>query len=227
MYDLEPKNLIQCTGRVLYKRYNADEGTLFFMLGLFIPKFIPRNIESITNDNTFNRDVPTFIMYGDEAKKMDAKLKVVDYVAVFAHVNTEEHMRPVGGRNYRKEWTTHFIADKIYTGVQHTCFNGVTLSGEIIRVYKNEEERHRFYMITVKIPLEDGTITRANFVQFDPSMTLDPKVGDTVYMNGIIQTKRVREDNGRQRTLLSVVSRSIILNRQPEYRLRSTTENQA
>lgn len=46
-------------------------------------------------------------------------------------------------------------------------------------------------------------------------------------MNGIIQTKRVREDNGRQRTLLSVVSRSIILNRQPEYRLRSTTENQA
>ena len=29
MYDLEPKNLIQCTGRVLYKRYNADEGTLF------------------------------------------------------------------------------------------------------------------------------------------------------------------------------------------------------
>ena len=36
MYDLEPKNLIQCTGRVLYKRYNADEGTLFFMLGLFI-----------------------------------------------------------------------------------------------------------------------------------------------------------------------------------------------
>lgn len=102
MYDLEPKNLIQCTGRVLYKRYNADEGTLFFMLGLFIPKFIPRNIESITNDNTFNRDVPTFIMYGDEAKKMDAKLKVDDYVAVFAHVNTEEHMRPVGGRNYRK-----------------------------------------------------------------------------------------------------------------------------
>ena len=154
-------------------------------------------------------------------------MKVDDYVAVFAHVNTEEHMRPVGGRNYRKEWTTHFIADKIYTGVQHTCFNGVTLSGEIIRVYKNEEERHRFYMITVKIPLEDGTITRANFVQFDPSMTLDPKVGDTVYMNGIIQTKRVREDNGRQRTLLSVVSRSIILNRQPEYRLRSTTENQA
>lgn len=44
----------------------------------------------------FNRDVPTFIMYGDEAKKMTQKL-MDDYVVCFAHVIIQKkHMLPVG-----------------------------------------------------------------------------------------------------------------------------------
>ena len=61
---------------------------------------------------------------------------------------------------------------------------------------------------------EDGETRRASFVYFDRNMEHEPKVGDHVTIDGIIQTKRIPAEEGRRAVnLLSIVSRFLVIER--------------
>ena len=211
MYHYE--NVIQCYGKILYKRYNEAEKRLFLLVGVFVPKVMRGKTEE-----NFNHDFPGFTLTGDAAAEAAKKYEKEMYVSILAHANTEMTLTPIGGRNYRKDWLPVLIIDEIQETTDHNGFSNVIFAGEIIRIYRNAEPGRRFYMITVRMSEapDDGNedAERITFVYFDPQMKLEPQVGDHIYMDGIIQTKRVEDqETSRQRTLLSFVSRFVMLYR--------------
>ena len=211
-HDVKQENLILCTGRVMHKNYNEDTGTLFMAVGIFTPKLIwNRNYE---NEDRFNRDFPAFVMRGEKAAETFGEFEVGDYVSIRGHITTESSMRPIGNNTFRREWRTLLVADDIYTDGSRNGFCNVTLGGEIIRVYRNPDPGHNLYVVTVRMNSEDGETRRASFVYFDRNMELEPKVGDHVTIDGIIQTKRIPAEEGRRAVnLLSIVSRFLVIER--------------
>ena len=210
----KPENLIQCTGKVLYKNYDEKKDSLFLMIGVFTPKLMPRNREILEDENIYNKDYPAFIVYGEKAKLINDKIADGAFVSIIGRMDTEEVLVPKGGRNFRKEWNPVLIADEVEETTSRIGHCNITLAGEIIRVYRNPDPGHQFYMITVRMKNENGKYERGNFFYFDRNMELEPEVGDFVYMNGVIQTKRTNDENrAKHRTLVSVISRFLIINR--------------
>lgn len=210
----KPEDMILCTGRVMHKNYNESTKRLFVVIGIFTPKNMLSRGASMETEDRFNRDFPAFIMDGKKAKEAFDSFEVGDHISIRGHVNTEEVMRPVGNRTYRREWRTLLVADEIHTDGSHNGYCNVLLGGEIIRVWKNPDQGHSLYVITVKMTLDNGEVRRASFVYFDRNMEMEPKVGDFVTTEGIIQTKRIpAEDGQRAVNLLSIVSRFLVIDR--------------
>ena len=213
-HEVKPENIIQCTGRVMFKNFNNETQSLFMVVGIFTPKLIwgRTDGENESRADNFNRDFPAFVMSGEKAAEVEREVKEGDIVSLRGHIETASVMRPTGGNNYHREYRTRLVADDVYLDNSKNGFCNVTLGGEIIRVYRNED--HNLYIITVRMEMEDGTRSRASFVYFDRNMALEPKVGDHVNMAGIIQTKRMPAQEGRRaQTLLSIVARYVVLDR--------------
>lgn len=203
--DLKPANLIQCGGRVMFKRYEEETKRLLFTVGIFK---LRRRMESGRNE--YNRDYPLFVMEGDAAEKADKIFEVGDTVSVLGHADTENYMRHVEGPNYRRAWRLNLIADMVKKERQNSGTCMVTLSGEVIRVYRNPDKGRQLYIITVRTG-EGSEAPVVSFTHFDNDMSLEPAVGDHVNVSGEIQTKREEDGNGRQRTLVTVVSNFITI----------------
>ena len=213
--ELKDLNLVHLTGRISVKRYNEEENNLFMVLQISIPKttLSNRNAES-----DWNRDFPPVIIRGDYAAEANEKFNEGDRVSVIGYLDTRNRMAYIGNRTYREIWEPYIDVQSIFPATGKVDANNVVLSGEISRVYRNDNEGKRFYMITVKIPVSESRSTRTTFTYFDSKMELEPKVGDRVFADGSIQTKRentVSEETGRRQTrfILSAVSRCVILDR--------------
>lgn len=205
------RNNILCTGRVMHKNFNAERKSLFIVLGVFTPKYVA---VSGNPEDRFNHDFPGFMMEGDKAVEANDMFEVNDYISIEGHINTEEYMRPMGHGNYRKEWRTLLIADEIYLDGSHSGFNNVSLAGEVIHTYKNENSNNSLYIVTLKMDKDKGEYPdRANFVYFDRELELEPKIGDYISVNGIIQTKKDVDDNGNARYLTSIIARYLSIER--------------
>lgn len=210
-HNTKPENLILCTGRVMHKNYNEETKRLFLVLGIFTPKLIWSRDDT---EDRFNRDFPAFIMDGEKAAEANNLLEVGDVASIQGHINTQIVMRPIGNSTFRREYRTLLVADDISVDGSHNGFCNVTLGGEIIRVYRNAEPGHNLYVITIRMNTDNGNARRASFVYFDRNMELEPKVGDYVTMDGILQTKRIPATEERRATnLLSIVSRFIVIER--------------
>lgn len=208
--NISPVNMIQCTGRITYKNYEEDRKRLFFAVSMSIPRIT----RSDSDDSGYNRDFPGFIVEGEKAEELNETLNVRDRVTVIGHADTERSMVYQGQRMFKQEWTLRLIADNVMKDAGGPDSNSVTMCGEVIRVYKNADQGKRFYLITLKIPMEDGPDTRVSFAYFDRGMRLEPEVGDAVYATGSIQTKRLPVGNtDRTRLVTSIVSRSVAIER--------------
>ena len=212
--ELKAMDLVQVTGRIIYKRYTDQDQTLFVVLSVSTPRTV---IGSKGPNDEWNRDYPTFTVTGKAAKELDEQYKVGDHISVCGHMNTRQRMVYEGNRMYRGTWEQYIVADIVlpYQGGIDTNF--VIISGKISHVYRNTEAAKKFYIITVEVPMEDGTIARAAFTHFDSRLQLEPSVGDEIRAIGLIQTRRERDNNsrGRSRTryIMSVVSRNIVIQR--------------
>lgn len=222
MANIKPINLVQVTGRVRFKRYNEEDGSLFFVVSVVIP----RPVQGAENDN-LNRDFPAFTISGDEAKELDEKMKVGDSVSVVGHMDTRMIMRSVDRNLFKRSWQAYLIADHVVINERRLPnSNSVTVAGEVIRVYRNADEGKRFYMVTLRIPLDNGSVTRATFTLFDRRMQAEPKVGDFAMANGVIQTHRMESDGRRQSTIItSIVARNMTLERGSENAVPAAAEN--
>ena len=212
--ELKAMDLVQVTGRITYKRYTDQDQTLFVVLSVSTPRTA---IGSKGPNDEWNRDYPAFTVTGEVAEELDEQFKVGDHISVCGHMDTRQRMVYEGNRMYRGTWEQYIVADIVlpYQGGIDT--NSVIISGKISRVYRNTEAAKKFYIITVEVPLEDGSIARAAFTHFYSRLQLEPSVGDEIRAIGFIQTRRERVNNsrGRSRTryIMSVVSRNIVIQR--------------
>ena len=213
-HEIKSENIIQCTGRVMFKNFNNENKSLFMVIGIFTPKLIWGRTEGEAESRAdyFNHDFPAFVMSGEMAADVNREVKEGDIVSLRGHIETISVMRQTGGNTFRREFRTRLVADDVYLDNSKNGFCNVILGGEIVRVYRNEE--HNLYIVTVRMEMEDGSRSRASFVYFDRNMSLEPKVGDHVNMSGIIQTKRMpAQEDRRAQTLLSIVARYVVLDR--------------
>lgn len=213
-HEIKPENTIQCTGKVMFKNFNNETKSLFIVVGIFTPKLIWGKLDSNneSKSDNFNRDFPAFVMSGEKAIEVNREVNEGDIVSLRGHIETVSIMRPTGGNNFHREFRIRLIADDIFLDNSKNGFCSVSLGGDVIRVYRNED--HNLYIVTVRIDMENESSSRASFVYFDRNMKLEPKVGDHVNMSGIIQTKRMPAQEGRRaQTLLSIVARYVVLDR--------------
>lgn len=211
-----PSNYAQCTGRIVYKNFSEEEGTLYIVLSLFSPKWASR--EQKTGSHSINADHPSFIINGDQAEACNDEFDIGDYVTVIGYADTRETFVFCGNNTYRKKWTTAIVAKEVFRDQGHENVNFVTVSGEIIRVYRNDEKGKKLYIITVKTQKDKDTPeAKVNFAHFDVDMKLEPEKGNRIFMTGSIHTKNARSDeSGRSRRikLTSIVAKSITVIRQ-------------
>ena len=213
--ELKDLNLVHLTGRISVKRYNEEENNLFIVLQVSIPKTTLANRAS---ESDWNRDFPPVIIRGEYAAEANEIFNEGDRVSVIGYLDTRNRMTYTGNRMYREIWEPYIDVQTILPATGRVDANNVIICGEITRVYRNDSEGKRFYIITVKVPVSETRNTRTTFTYFDPRMELEPKAGDRVFADGTIQTKRentVSEETGRRQTrfILSNVSRCVILDR--------------
>lgn len=207
MDKLKPINLIQVTGRVRFKRFNADNNNLFFVVTVSIPKTIQSD-----DGNNINRDYPAFVVEGEEALKLNDKIQVGNSVTVIGHMDTRMVMRNVDRNLYKRFWQSYLVADHVIVNESRVASNNTaTVAGKIIRVYRNADDGKKFYMVTVRIPLENGEITRVTFTLFNRNMDIEPKVDDFAMVTGVVQTHRVEEGNRKGEIITSIVARSAVI----------------
>ena len=209
--EFRETNLVQLTGRVRFKRYSEENGTLFLALTASSPK---PAISSPDEDDMWNRENVPVILTGDDAKRIDEEVSHNEWVTVIGHMDTRRGMVRESGRLFRETWEPVVVPDFVKKHVGRVDANTVVLIGKVLRVYRNAERGKRFYVVTLKITDDDGKYCRVSFTYFDPNMELEPEVGDVVMTIGKLQSKEERhETNGRRETrrLLSVVSRNAVI----------------
>lgn len=207
MADNKYMNFIQCSGKVLYLRYDERSQDLSILLLTSSPRW-----GSAPGSNDWFHDTPMFHVYGDEAAHWNGVLKVNDRISVVGHVRgIRRNMRRQGGGLYKEMWVLDLCADKIEQTAPRLDSNSVTLAGKVTRVYRNADPGKKFYIPTISIPdpVEEGRNCLVNFTYFDRDMKWEPKVGDFVYVTGTIRTKRERENERDRR---SIVLTSIVAN---------------
>ena len=182
-------------------------------MGISTPKSA---IASAGREDAWNRDYPSFVVEGDEAEALNESIEEGDWIAMFGRMDTRQRMAYEGNRMYREVWEPYIKVDSVLKHEGRIDSNNVILCGEVIRVYRNADEGKKFYMITLRTANEDGTTCRATVTYFDPQMKLEPKVGDTVFAIGKIQTKREESEDGdrrRTRFIVSAVTRNAVIER--------------
>ena len=131
---------------------------------------------------------------------------------------TIQRMAYEGSRMYREVWEPYIVPDVVFPAATRIDANSAVFCGEIIRVYRNADEGKKFYMITMRLPGGERD-ARATFTYFDPRMELEPQVGERIFANGAIQTKRETSDEGgrpQTRYIMSVVSRNVVIQREKD-----------
>lgn len=213
--ELKSMNLVQLTGRINVKRYNEQNKSLFIVLSVSVPKSA---LASKGPDDGWNRDYPAIVFNGEAADEANARYEEGDRISVLGHMDTRQRMAYEGSRMYREVWEPYIVPDMVFPAATRIDANAALFCGEIIRVYRNADEGKRFYMITLRLPGGERD-ARATFTYFDPRMELEPQVGERIFANGAIQTKReVSEEDGRRQTryIMSVVSRNVVIQRDGE-----------
>lgn len=200
-------NLVQCSGKVLHKFYNEEMERLNLVLGIFIPKN-----HALNEDERINRDFPMITVEGEQAALINEEVEEGVFVSVVGHAESRPIMHYQGRSTYKKTYDTIVIADEVIPNIGQMNNNSVCLWGECTRIYRNPDKGKKFYILTIKTYLEDGTAVLTEAIFFDRRMELEPEVGDTVYVLGSLRTKNeVDPNSNKKRVLLSIVARSAVI----------------
>lgn len=208
---MKPNNLFNCSGRVSKKRYDENKKECHFDVAVFVPK----RVRAMNEDDNMSRDYPHFIVTGEDAASVNELISDGDRVSIIGHLEMNYNSIYLGRRMSYTDWLLRPVADQIIKDSSRDG-NSVLLCGEVTRVYRNADAGKKFYIMSLKVPKgQDGEeTTRVDAIYFDPRMTLEPKIGDMVQVEGVVQTKFVPIQNSdKRRKATSVVARNVMVER--------------
>ena len=194
MKQFEEKNVFNITGNVVSKRFNEDDQSLFLVIAAFSGK---RGDESIT-------EFPSFVIRGENAVNLNAEIKMKDRVFMSGHVETEPRMVHTEGSMFKRVYGTTFVPDTIVTKNVMGYNNTVEICGEIIRIFKNQNNNN-FCIASIRVGKDIANVTI-----FPRMADFSLNVGDKCIVFGNIRTKN-EESEGSRRKLTSVVARNVIV----------------
>ena len=103
-HEIKPENIIQCTGRVMFKNFNNENKSLFMVIGIFTPKLIWGRTEGEAESRAdyFNHDFPAFVMSGEVAVSythLDVyKRQVFPLLQRLLLIRFVQHLKNMGNR---------------------------------------------------------------------------------------------------------------------------------
>lgn len=208
--DTKNVNEFSVTGRISYKRYDARERKLQFVLAVLLPRVNRQGKDG----EDFYRDFPGFVLTGDEAEKWNAQMERGDRMTIRGHLESSRQQEWAGRNYYKLVYVIQPIIEEMSKSQGLVMKNYVRLKGKVSRVLAGAGNSH-YYIVTIRTELPDGTYTSIPCFYFDPRMELDPKSDDNIDAEGVFTTRRVPLEFDKDRTSvrLSVSIQAVSIDR--------------